>query len=200
MAMQIIRAACAPRAPSAPYARAVPDTRPLARGLRAGRAPNRRGMPREPAKRFLQQPDDDPRTDAFPGSAPATRLADRTSRPFAKEPRVNQTTDLLSYLVTSQLAARMRSGAWLTTGQLVDVQRMWLACHRAECGWLARIRIADASVTIAQGIYDIAIANRDPDSGERVRLDADSPELNALRERCDALLQRIDGSRDVDAW
>lgn len=94
---------------------------------------------------------------------------------------MNQTTDLLSYLVTSQLAARMRSGAWLTTGQLVDVQRMWLACHHAECGWLARVRIADASATIAQGIYDIAVANRDPDSGERVRLDADSPELNALR-------------------
>ena len=113
---------------------------------------------------------------------------------------MNQTTDLLSYLVTSQLAARMRSGAWLTTGQLVDVERMWLACRHAECGWLTRVRIADASATIAQGIYDIAIANRDPDTGERVRLDADSPELNALRERCDALLQRIDGNRDVDVW
>ena len=79
---------------------------------------------------------------------------------------MTQTTDLLSYLVTSQLAARMRSGAWLTTGQLVDAAD-GLACHHAECGWLARVKIADASATIAQGIYDIAIANRDPDSGER---------------------------------
>ncbi|KAG8152534.1 hypothetical protein [Burkholderia catarinensis] len=92
----------------------------------------------------------------------------------------------------------MRSGAWLTTGQLIGAQRVWLACHHAERGWLARIRIANASATIAQGIYDIAVANRDPDSGERVRLDADSPELRALRERCDALLQRIDGGPDVD--
>lgn len=108
-------------------------------------------------------------------------------------------TDLLSYLVTSQLAARMRSSAWLTTRQLVDAQRAWLACHHAECGWLERIRIANASATIAQGIYDIAIASGDRDSGKRVRLDADSPELQALRARCDALLQRIDGRRDGDA-
>ncbi|AIO30651.1 lysozyme inhibitor LprI family protein [Burkholderia cenocepacia] len=107
-------------------------------------------------------------------------------------------TDLLSYLVTSQLAARMRSGAWLTTSQLVGAQRAWLACHRAECDWLDRIRIAAASVTIAQGIYDIATAHGDPAGGTYVRLDARSPELRALRARCDALLQRIDGGRGVD--
>jgi hypothetical protein len=109
---------------------------------------------------------------------------------------VKRTTDLLSYLVTSQLAARMRTGAWLSADQLVDAQRVWLACHHAECGWLARVRIADASATIAQGIYDVAVTARDPDSGERVRLDADSPELHALRERCDALLQRIDNDQN----
>ncbi|VWB33598.1 hypothetical protein BLA13014_01330 [Burkholderia aenigmatica] len=109
---------------------------------------------------------------------------------------MNQTTDLLSYLVTSQLAARMRTGAWLTADQLVDAQRVWLACRHAECGWLARVRIADASAMIAQGIYDVAVTTRDPDSGERVRLDADSPELHALRERCDALLRRIDDDPD----
>ncbi|WP_175903318.1 hypothetical protein [Burkholderia seminalis] len=108
-------------------------------------------------------------------------------------------TDLLSYLVTSQLAARMRSGNWLTASQLVGALRAWLACHRAECGWLERIRIANASTTIAQGIYDIAIANGDPHRGAYVRLDADSPELMALRARCGALLQRIDGGRDGDA-
>lgn len=110
---------------------------------------------------------------------------------------MNPTTDLLSFLVTRQLAGRMRTGAWLTAGQLVNAQRVWLAHHHAECGWLARVRIADASATIAQGIYDIAVAARDPDSGERVRLDADSPELHALRERCDALLQRIDDDSDI---
>ncbi|NTZ09185.1 hypothetical protein [Burkholderia metallica] len=106
-------------------------------------------------------------------------------------------TDLLSYLVTSQLAARMRSGAWLTTSQLVGAQRAWLASRHAECDWLDRIRIAHASATIAQEIYEIAVAYGDPHSGERVRLDAHSPELRALRARCDALLQRIDGDRDV---
>ena len=105
-------------------------------------------------------------------------------------------TDLLSYLVTSQLAARMRGGAWLTTSQLVGALR---ACRHADCEWLDRIRIAHASATIAQEIYDIAITHGDPQSGERVRLDAHSPELQALRARCDALLQRIDGDRDVGA-
>ncbi|KVL56462.1 hypothetical protein WT01_22515 [Burkholderia cepacia] len=108
-------------------------------------------------------------------------------------------TDLLSHLVSCQLAARMRTGAWLSAGQLVGSLRAWLACRRAECGWLERIRIVDASTTIAQGIYDIAAAHGDPAGGERVRLDADSPELQALRARCDALLQHIDGDRDVDA-
>ena len=108
-------------------------------------------------------------------------------------------TDLLTYLVTSQLAARLRGGAWLTTSQAVGALRAWLACHHAECGWLDRIRIANASATIAQGIYEIVISHGDPDSGELVRLDADSPELHALRARCDVLLQRIDSDRDVDA-
>ncbi|UEP32422.1 MULTISPECIES: hypothetical protein [unclassified Burkholderia] len=107
-------------------------------------------------------------------------------------------TDLLSYLVTSQLTARMRGRAWLSTSQAVGALRAWLECHHAECGWLDRIRIVDASVTIAQGIYEIACAYGDPDSGERIRLDADSPQLQALRARCDVLLQRIDGHRDVN--
>ncbi|WP_175717820.1 hypothetical protein [Burkholderia anthina] len=108
-------------------------------------------------------------------------------------------TDLLSYLVTSQLAARMRGGAWLTTRQVVGALRAWLACHHAECDWLDRIRIAHASASIAQGIYEIACAHGDPETGERIRIDADSPELQALRARCDVLRQRIDGDRDVDA-
>lgn len=108
-------------------------------------------------------------------------------------------TDLLSYLVTSQLAARMRCGAWLTTSQTVGVLRAWLACHHAECDWLDRIRIAHASATIAQEIYEVATAHGDPETGRYVRLDAHSPELQALRARCDALLQRIDGGRSVNA-
>ena len=58
-------------------------------------------------------------------------------------------TDLLSYLVTSQLAARMRSGAWLTTGQLVDVERMWLACRHAELGEVGLRPFARLSVIAA---------------------------------------------------
>ncbi|WP_269509167.1 hypothetical protein [Burkholderia sp. IMCC1007] len=108
-------------------------------------------------------------------------------------------TDLLSYLVTSQLAARMRGGAWLTTSQVVGALRAWLACHHAECEWLDRIRIAHASASIAEGIYEIACAHGDPEAGEPIRIDRDSPELQALRARCDVLLQRIDGGRDVDA-
>ncbi|HEF4745460.1 TPA: hypothetical protein SAO08_005367 [Burkholderia multivorans] len=108
-------------------------------------------------------------------------------------------TDLLSYLVTSQLAARMRSGAWLTIGQVVGALRAWLAYHHAECDWLDRIRVVEAASAIAEGIYEVATAHGQPADGERVRLDAHSPEMQALRARCDVLLQRIDGDRDVDA-
>ncbi|ABO58748.1 hypothetical protein QZM46_22475 [Burkholderia vietnamiensis] len=108
-------------------------------------------------------------------------------------------TRLLSYLVTSQLAARMRGGEWLTVSQVVGALRAWLACHHAECDWLDRIRIAHASLLIAQGIYEIACAYGDPEGVERIRIDLASPELKALRARCDVLLQRIDGNRDAGA-
>ena len=146
------------------------------------------------------QPDDDPRTDAFPDSAPATRLADRPSRPFAKEPRCdsNDRSALLSRDEPAGCAHAVRRMAHDRSARrrAADVARVPSRRMRMACAGQDRGRVRDDRARI----YDIAIANRDPDSGERVRLDADSPELNALRERCDALLQRIDGNRDVDAW
>ncbi|MGZ2749475.1 hypothetical protein [Burkholderia stagnalis] len=101
--------------------------------------------------------------------------------------------DLLGYLVTSQLAARVRTGAWLPPDGLVAAMRVWQSSHRIEFDWLDRLRIGATSVTQAQGIYDLAIAQGDGADGERIWIDANAPELQALRTRCEALLQRLDG-------
>ncbi|RQS12307.1 hypothetical protein DIE07_09055 [Burkholderia sp. Bp9002] len=101
--------------------------------------------------------------------------------------------DLLCYLVTSQLAARVRTGEWLAPDHLVAAMHVWQACHRTEFDWLDRLRIGATSITLAQGIYDIAIELAGIADGERIWVDANAPELRALRMRCEALLQRLDG-------
>ncbi|KGV78242.1 hypothetical protein [Burkholderia pseudomallei] len=103
--------------------------------------------------------------------------------------------DLLSYLVASQLTARVRTGRWLPTERLVAAVRAWLACHGMHCEWHDRIRIAIASTELAHGIY-AASAGGDasrfaPRFGERMATDALEPPMQALRARCDALLQRL---------
>ncbi|AYZ64180.1 hypothetical protein EGY31_00670 [Burkholderia multivorans] len=102
--------------------------------------------------------------------------------------------DLLAHLVTSQLAARIRTGRWLPPDVLVASMRTWLSDHRIEYDWLERVRIGAASVTLSHDIYDMATArdDRGDDSG-RSPADLDAPQLKALRARCEALLQHLHG-------
>ncbi|PAJ88643.1 hypothetical protein [Burkholderia ubonensis] len=101
--------------------------------------------------------------------------------------------DLLSHLVTSQLAARIRTGRWLPPDVLVATMRTWLSYHRIEYDWLERVRIGAASVTLSHDIYDMATAHDDREDGGRSPANLDAPQLKALRARCEALLQHIHG-------
>ncbi|MGU7782051.1 hypothetical protein [Burkholderia sp. PU8-34] len=106
--------------------------------------------------------------------------------------------DLLSYLVTSQIAARIQTGRWLPPDVLVARMHTWLSCHRIEFDWLERLRIGAASVTVSRSIFDMATERTDLALGGRIRTDMDTPQLKALHARCQALLQRPDaGGEDA---
>ncbi|WP_431228886.1 hypothetical protein [Burkholderia contaminans] len=107
-------------------------------------------------------------------------------------------THLPGYLVTRRLATRMRPGARLTAGQPVDTLHAWRACRHAECGCLARIRIAHAATTLAQGIDHVAVMRGGGDHpGKRVRLDPYPPGPRAPCARRNALLPHLDDTRQV---
>ncbi|EKS9797957.1 MULTISPECIES: hypothetical protein [Burkholderia] len=107
-------------------------------------------------------------------------------------------THLPGYLVTRRLATRMRPGARLTAGQPVDTLHAWRVCRHAECGCLARIRIAHAATTLAQGIDHVAVMRGGGDHpGKRARLDVHSLGLRAPCARRDTLLPHLDGNREV---
>lgn len=57
--------------------------------------------------------------------------------------------ELLCYLVVGQLVAMARTGSWLRTDHLVESARIWLANNGADCNWIERARLAQASVELA---------------------------------------------------
>lgn len=66
--------------------------------------------------------------------------------PFDDEARA----ELLCFLVVGQLFAFAREGAWLRTDHLIESAQMWLSSNGAQCDWLERARLVEASRVIAQ--------------------------------------------------
>ncbi len=99
--------------------------------------------------------------------------------------------DLLRYLVTSQLVARIQTGHWMPPARVVTATHVWLESHRVECEWLDRIRIAMAALGLAGEIYDVAAAGEGPGLAEGLLADEGSPQMAALRARCEHYLQRL---------
>ena len=67
------------------------------------------------------------------------------ARPLDDEARA----ELLCFLVVGQLFAFAREGMWLRTDHLIESAQIWLASNGAECDWLERARLVDASRVIA---------------------------------------------------
>ncbi|GAB7535025.1 hypothetical protein AB4851_29110 [Burkholderia sp. 22PA0099] len=99
--------------------------------------------------------------------------------------------DLLRYLVTSQLVARIQTGRWMPPDRIVAATRLWLDSHRVECEWLDRIRIAMAARGLANEIYDVATSGSGPGLADGLLADEGSPQMEALRARCEHYLQRL---------
>ena len=57
--------------------------------------------------------------------------------------------ELLCFLVIGQLFAFAREGVWLRTDHLIESAQIWLSSNSAECDWLERARLVEASRVIA---------------------------------------------------
>jgi hypothetical protein len=102
--------------------------------------------------------------------------------------------DLLRYLVTGQLVARIQNGRWMPPDRVVATTHTWLAGHRVECDWLDRIRIAMAARGLASEIYDVATSGDGSCLADGLLADEGSPQMEALRARCEHYLQRLQRS------
>lgn len=58
-------------------------------------------------------------------------------------------SELLCFLVVGQLFAFAREGVWLRTEHLIESAQIWLNSNGAECDWLERARLVEASRVIA---------------------------------------------------
>ncbi|MCP3710035.1 hypothetical protein M3I54_24145 [Paraburkholderia sp. CNPSo 3274] len=58
-------------------------------------------------------------------------------------------TELLCFLVVGQLFAFAREGVWLRTDHLIESVQICLRSNNAECDWLERARLVEASRVIA---------------------------------------------------
>ncbi|BFG81457.1 hypothetical protein PTKU46_94910 [Paraburkholderia terrae] len=61
-------------------------------------------------------------------------------------------TELLAFLVESQLLARFVGGDWLTIENVVEFERIWLAANRGDADWFERVSISSWSQTLAERV------------------------------------------------
>ena len=71
------------------------------------------------------------------------------TRDYRHDPNTARATGLLCYLVVAQLVCHARTGEWLRTDHLVESSRMWVESTRADCGWLVRAEMGQASSKLA---------------------------------------------------
>ncbi|MFP3709299.1 hypothetical protein SB783_35370 [Paraburkholderia sp. SIMBA_009] len=68
---------------------------------------------------------------------------------MARSLDVEARAELLCFLVVGQLFAFAREGVWLRTNHLIESAQIWLASNGAQCDWLERARLVEASRAIA---------------------------------------------------
>ncbi|QBR00500.1 hypothetical protein [Paraburkholderia pallida] len=58
--------------------------------------------------------------------------------------------ELLTFLVVGHLLALVRSGSFLRTGHLIESAQLWMKSNGAQCDWLDRARLVEASREVAR--------------------------------------------------
>ncbi|HEX7907011.1 MAG TPA: hypothetical protein VF534_02840 [Paraburkholderia sp.] len=61
-------------------------------------------------------------------------------------------TELLTYLVVSQLVMRQRTGRWLKVEHLVECTHLWLRLNGHQADWLQRATLACRAQSLAEKI------------------------------------------------
>ena len=59
-------------------------------------------------------------------------------------------TELLAYLVASQLVMRQKTGQWLKAAHLVESTQLWLRLNGRQAGWLQRVTLACRAQQVAE--------------------------------------------------
>ncbi|MFP3564918.1 hypothetical protein [Paraburkholderia sp. SIMBA_030] len=61
-------------------------------------------------------------------------------------------TELLTYLVASQLAMREKTGRWLKVEHLVERTHLWLRVNGRKADWLQRVTLACRAQYLAENV------------------------------------------------
>lgn len=61
-------------------------------------------------------------------------------------------TELLTYLVASQLAMREKTGRWLKVEHVVESTHLWLRLNGREADWLQRVTLACRAQYLAENV------------------------------------------------
>ena len=103
--------------------------------------------------------------------------------------------ELLCFLVVGQLFAYVREGVWLRTDHLIESAQIWLSSNGAECDWLERAKLVEASRMIAgqESVHPFPSADADLHRLFNLRtgwfLDHRSPVVQRIHALCVATLK-----------
>lgn len=102
-------------------------------------------------------------------------------------------TELLAYLVASQLVRRQRTKQWLNFEQLVEYTHLWLRLNGRRVDWLQRVGLACRAQCLAERIERTSRERRDAKTVARMflggrRLDLRSPVVAEIFVACAANL------------
>lgn len=106
-------------------------------------------------------------------------------------------SELLTYLVASQLVARARSGEWLTPEHLGESENLWLKANGGNCDTAERHRLGNESVKVASELLAIPMMKELTSLtlmfADSWRLDYRSPIVRGIFDVCaDHLLRPFD--------
>ncbi|SIT43972.1 conserved hypothetical protein [Paraburkholderia piptadeniae] len=95
--------------------------------------------------------------------------------------------ELLAFLVESQLLARLVSGDWLTIGNVVELERIWLAANGGDADWFQRVSISSWSQTLAERVevnLPVVLGVESAAGSENPRLDFRATFVRAVYDMC----------------
>lgn len=106
---------------------------------------------------------------------------------------LNARTELLAYLVASELVMHQKTNQWLSVDQLVESTHLWLRLNGRNADWLQRVGLACRAQRLAEQIKQTSRERCDAKTVARMffgglRLDLRSPVVMEILVACAANL------------